>query len=227
MSFDLYTSATPNGYKISIMLEELKLKYKVHKIDLGKETQKEEWFLKLNPNGRIPVLKDNENNKVIFESGAILYYLAIKYNKFFFEEKRTEIMQWLMFQMSAIGPMQGQANVFFRYMDEKIPIAISRYQNECRRLYEVLDKQLQDNKWICGEYSIADIATWPWIKIYFWAGIDISNLDNLTRWMDQMEKRKACKAGILVPKRESSKKVVKNVKNILPVSYTHLTLPTT
>ena len=215
MSFDLYTSATPNGYKVSIMLEELKLKYKVYKIDLGKQTQKEEWFLKLNPNGRIPVLIDNENNKVIFESGAILYYLAIKYNKFFFEEKRTEIMQWLMFQMSGIGPMQGQANVFFRYMDEKIPVAISRYQNECRRLYEVLDKQLQDNKWICGEYSIADIATWPWIKIYFWAGIDISNLDNLNRWMDQMEKRKACKAGILVPKRESSKKVVKNVKNIL------------
>ena len=215
MSFDLYTSATPNGYKVSIMLEELKLKYKVHKIDLGKQTQKEEWFLKFNPNGRIPVLKDNENNKVIFESGAILYYLAIKYNKFFFEEKRTEIMQWLMFQMSGIGPMQGQANVFFRYMDEKIPVAISRYQNECRRLYEVLDKQLQDNKWICGEYSIADIATWPWIKIYFWAGIDISNLDNLNRWMHQMERRKACKAGILVPKRESSKKVVKNVKNIL------------
>ena len=215
MSFDLYTSATPNGYKVSIMLEELKLKYKVHKIDLGTQTQKEEWFLKLNPNGRIPVLKDNENNKVIFESGAILYYLAIKYNKFFFEAKRTEIMQWLMFQMSGIGPMQGQANVFFRYMDEKIPVAISRYQNECRRLYEVLDKQLQDNKWICGKYSIADIATWPWIKIYFWAGIDISNLDNLSRWMDQMERRKACKAGMLVPKRESSKKVVKNVKNIL------------
>ena len=215
MTFDLYTSATPNGYKVSIMLEELKLKYKVHKVDLGRQTQKEEWFLKLNPNGRIPVLKDNENDKVIFESGAILYYLAIKYNKFFFEEKRTEIMQWLMFQMSGIGPMQGQANVFFRYMDEKIPVAISRYQNECRRLYEVLDKQLQDNKWICGEYSIADIATWPWIKIYFWAGIDISNLDNLSRWMDQMESRKACKVGVLVPKRESSKKVVKNVKNIL------------
>ena len=217
MSFELYTSATPNGYKVSIMLEELKLKYKVHKIDLGKQTQKEEWFLKLNPNGRIPVLKDNENNKVIFESGAILYYLAIKYNKFFFEEKRIEIMQWLMFQMSAIGPMQGQANVFFRYMDEKIPVAISRYQNECRRIYEVLDKQLQENKWICGEYSIADIATWPWIKIYFWAGIDISNLDNLSRWMDQMEKRKACKLGIMVPKRESSKKVVKNVKSILQI----------
>ena len=215
MTLDLYTSATPNGYKVSIMLEELKLKYKVHKIDLGRQTQKEEWFLKLNPNGRIPVLKDNENNKVIFESGAILYYLAVKYNKYFFEEKRIEIMQWLMFQMSGIGPMQGQANVFYRYLDEKIPIAISRYQNECRRLYEVLDKQLENNKWICGEYSIADISTWPWIRIYFWAGINITNLSNLSRWMKQMENRPACKAGVLIPKRESSKKVVKNVKNIL------------
>ena len=215
MSFDLYTSATPNGYKVSIMLEELRIKYKVHNIDLGKQIQKEEWFLKLNPNGRIPVLKDNENKRVIFESGAILYYLAVKYNKFFFEEKRIEIMQWLMFQMSGIGPMQGQANVFYRYLDEKIPIAISRYQNECRRLYEVLDKQLENNKWICGEYSIADISTWPWIRIYFWAGINITNLSNLSRWMKQMENRPACKAGILIPKRESSKKVVKNVKNIL------------
>ena len=215
MTIDLYTSPTPNGYKVSILLEELNVKYNVHKIDLGKQDQKQAWFLKLNPNGRIPVIKDLENNKVIFESGAILYYLATKYKKFLPEKNKIEIMQWLMFQMSGIGPMQGQANVFFRYMDEKIPVAISRYQNECRRLYEVLDKQLQDNKWICGEYSIADIATWPWIKIYFWAGIDISNLDNLSRWMDQMERRKACKAGILVPKRESSKKVVKNVKNIL------------
>ena len=191
MSFDLYTSATPNGYKVSIMLEELKLKYKVHKIDLGKQTQKKEWFLKLNPNGRIPVLKDNENNKVIFESGAILYYLAIKHNKFFFEEKRAEIMQWLMFQMSGIGPMQGQANVFFRYMDEKIPVAISRYQNECRRLYEVLDKQLQDNKWICGEYSIADIATWPWMARHEWHDIGLKNYKNLSRWYSEISDRKA------------------------------------
>ena len=120
-----------------------------------------------------------------------------------------------MFQMSGIGPMQGQANVFFRYLDEKIPTAISRYQNECRRLYEVLDKQLENKEWICEKYSIADIANWPWIKIYFWAGIDLANLDNLSRWMTQMEARPACKVGIQVPKRESSKKVVKNVKNIL------------
>ena len=194
------------------MLEELKLKYKVHKIDLGKQTQKKNG-LKLNPNGRIPVLKDNENNKVIFESGAILYYLAIKYNKFFFEEKRTEIMQWLMFQMSALGPMQGQANVFLDIWMKKYRLLYLVIKTSVEG-YEVLDKQLQDNKWICGEYSIADIATWPWIKIYFWAGIDISNLDNLSRWMEQMERRKACKAGILVPKRKF-KKVVKNVQNIL------------
>ncbi len=215
MSIDFYTAATPNGYKVSILLEELKLDYKVHKIDLGKQEQKEKWFLKLNPNGRIPVIKDNENNKIIFESGAILYYLAKKHNKFFPEEKQFEIMQWLMFQMSGLGPMQGQANVFFRYLDEKIPLAISRYQNECRRLYEVLDNKLENNEWICGDYSLADIANWPWVRIYFWAGINITKLDNLTRWMKQMEERPACKAGILVPKRENSKKVVKNVKNIL------------
>ena len=215
--FDLYTSATPNGYKVSILLEELELDYTVHKIDMGKQEQKEKWFLQLNPNGRIPVIKDRENKLVVFESGAILLYLAEKYNKFIptDRKKRIEVIQWLMFQMSGIGPMQGQANVFHRYLDEKIPIAISRYQNECRRLYEVLDKQLENNKWICGEYSIADISTWPWIRIYFWAGIDITNLRNLSRWMHQMENRPACKAGILIPKRESSKKVVKNVKNIL------------
>ena len=215
MSFDLYTSATPNGYKVSIMLEELRIKYKVHNIDLGKQIQKEEWFLKLNPNGRIPVLKDNENKRVIFESGAILYYLAVKYNKFFFEEKRIEIMQWLMFQMSGIGPMQGQANVFYRYLDKKIPIAISRYQNECRRLYEVLNTQLKNKEWLCEEYSIADIANWTWVRIYFWSGVNIEGLDNLVRWMKQMEERPACKKGIEIPKRESSKKLVNSVKNIL------------
>ena len=142
MTIDLYTSPTPNGYKVSILLEELNVKYNVHKIDLGKQDQKQAWFLKLNPNGRIPVIKDLENNKVIFESGAILYYLATKYKKFLPEKNKIEIMQWLMFQMSGVGPMQGQANVFFRYLDKKIPLAISRYQNECRRLYEILDRKL-------------------------------------------------------------------------------------
>ena len=215
MSINLYTSATPNGYKVSILLEELKVKYKVYKIDLGKQEQKKDWFLKLNPNGRIPVIKDNENNQVVFDSGAILYYLATKYKKFLPNKNKIEIMQWLMFQMSGLGPMQGQANVFYRYFDQKIPAAISRYQNECRRLYEILDKQLENKDWICGDYSIADIASWPWIRIYFWAGININGLNNLSRWMKNMESRPACKAGILVPKKENSKKVVKSVKNIL------------
>ncbi len=215
MTIDLYTSPTPNGYKVSILLEELNVKYNVHKIDLGKQDQKQAWFLKLNPNGRIPVIKDLENNKVIFESGAILYYLATKYKKFLPEKNKIEIMQWLMFQMSGVGPMQGQANVFFRYLDKKIPLAISRYQNECRRLYEILDRKLNNKTWLCDEYSIADIATWPWVRIYFWAGIDIKGLDNLSKWMTSMENRPACKKGISIPPRENSKKVVKNVKNIL------------
>ena len=215
--FDLYTSATPNGYKVSILLEELELDYKVHKIDMGKQQQKEKWFLQLNPNGRIPVIKDRENTLVVFESGAILIYLAEKFNKFIpvDNKKRIEVLQWLMFQMSGIGPMQGQANVFYRYLDKKIPIAISRYQNECRRLYEVLDAQLKDKEWLCEEYSIADIANWTWVRIYFWSGINIEGLNNLARWMKQMEERPACKRGIEIPKRESSKKVVNSVKNIL------------
>ena len=215
MNIDLYTAATPNGYKVSIALEELGLKYNVIKIDLSKETQKEEWFLKLNPNGRIPVLKYGKD--VIFESGAILIYLANKHKKLIpiNKKKKDQVMQWLMFQMSGIGPMQGQANVFFRYMEKKIPIAISRYQNECRRLYTVLDNQLKGRKWICDEYSIADIANWAWVRIYFWSGIDIEGLDNLKRWMKQMEERPGCIKGVKIPKRESSKKVVKNVRKMI------------
>lgn len=217
MTIDLYTAATPNGYKVSILLEELKVKYKVYKINLGKNEQKEEWFLKLNPNGRIPVIKDRDNNQIVFDSGAILYYLAKKYKKFIPSDpkKEIEVMQWLMFQMSGIGPMQGQANVFYRYLDKKIPIAISRYQNECRRLYEVLDLYLENKKWLCGNYSIADIANWSWVRIYFWSGIHLDGLDNLTRWMKNMEKRPACKKGIEIPKREKSSKVVNNAKNMV------------
>ena len=215
MTIDLYTAATPNGYKVSIALEELKLKYKVVKVDLSKNIQKENWFLRLNPNGRIPVLKYNSD--VIFESGAILYYLAEKHKKLMpkSRKKKNEVLQWLMFQMSGIGPIQGQANVFYRYLPKKIPTAISRYQNECRRLYMVLDNRLKDRKWICDEYSIADIANWAWVRIYFWSGINIDNLDNLKRWMKQMEARPACIKGVNIPKRESSKKVVKNVRNMI------------
>ena len=215
MKIELYTAATPNGYKVSIALEELGVKYEVKKIELSKGTQREPWFLKLNPNGRIPVLKHGK--EVIFDSGAILYFLAKKYNKLMpaSETGRMKVMQWLMFQMSGIGPMQGQANVFYRYLDEKIPQAISRYQNECRRLYEVLDSQLNGRKWICDDYSIADIANWCWVRVYYWAGINIDGLKNLKKWMELMEKRPACIKGSDIPKRDSSKKLVSSAKKII------------
>ncbi|MDC3024048.1 glutathione S-transferase [Alphaproteobacteria bacterium] len=215
MNIELYTAATPNGYKVSIALEELELKYKVIKIELSKGVQREDWFLKLNPNGRVPVLRHGD--EVIFDSGAILYYLANKYNKLIptSEEERIKVIQWLMFQMSGIGPMQGQANVFYRYLDEKLPTAISRYQNECRRLYEVLDRQLEKRKWICQDYSIADIANWCWVRVYFWAGINIDGLKNLKRWMIDMENRPACIKGVGIPKRDKSKRLVSNVKKII------------
>ena len=215
MEINLYTAATPNGYKVSIMLEELGLKYNVHKIDLSKGEQRESWFLELNPNGRIPVLKFNDD--IIFDSGAILYYLADKFKKFLPKDKkkRMKVIQWLMFQMSGIGPMQGQANVFYRYLDQKIPVAISRYQNECRRLYEVIDKQLNGKDWLCNDYSIADIANWCWIRVYYWAGINIDGLENLKRWMQSMEKRSACIKGTKIPKRENSKKLIQNTRKIV------------
>ena len=215
MKIELYTAATPNGYKVSIALEELGLKYEVKKIELSKGTQREPWFLNLNPNGRIPVLKHGK--QVIFDSGAILYFLAKKYNKLMptSESGRLKVMQWLMFQMSGIGPMQGQANVFYRYLDEKIPQAISRYQNECRRLYEVLDSQLNGRKWICDDYSIADIANWCWVRVYYWAGINIEGLKNLKKWMELMEKRPACIKGSDIPKRDSSRKLVSSAKKII------------
>ena len=215
MKIKLYTAATPNGYKVSVTLEELGLEYDVKKIDLSSGTQREQWFLELNPNGRIPVLQHGKD--IIFDSGAILYYLANKYKRLMpkSETGRIRVIQWLMFQMSGIGPMQGQANVFYRYLDDKIPVAISRYQNECRRLYEVLDKQLKDKEWLCEDFSIADIANWCWVRVYYWAGININGLDNLKRWMDLMENRPACIKGVQTPKRDNSKKLIKNTKTII------------
>ena len=215
MKIKLYTAATPNGYKVSVTLEELGLEYDVKKIDLSSGTQRERWFLELNPNGRIPVLQHGKD--IIFDSGAILYYLASKYKKLMpkSDTGRIRVIQWLMFQMSGIGPMQGQANVFYRYLDDKIPVAISRYQNECRRLYEVLDKQLKDKEWLCEDFSIADIANWCWVRVYYWAGININGLDHLKRWMDLMENRPACIKGVQIPKRDNSKKLIKNAKTII------------
>ena len=199
---DLYTSNTPNGYKVSIMLEELKLPYNVIAVDLVKKDQKKAKYLKLNPNGRVPTIVDRENkNFVVFESGAILIYLAEKTGQLLPEqpEKRSKVLQWLMFQMGGLGPMQGQAHVFYRYTPEKIEYAINRYQKETLRLYQVLDNQLKNNEYLADDFSIADIATWPWVRRHRWAGIEIEKLYNLRCWMRNLENRPAFQKGIEVP----------------------------
>ena len=199
---ELYTAATPNGWKASIALEEMGLDYEVIPIDLAKKEQKQEWYLKLNPNGRIPTIVDTDNgNFAVFESGAILIYLAEKTGKLLprHEKGRSRVIQWLMFQMGGIGPMQGQANVFYRYAPENIPYAIDRYQRETRRLYEVLDRQLKDNAFLAGEYSIADIATWSWVHGYKWSGVSVDGLPHLQRWLNVVAARPAVIRGRAIP----------------------------
>ena len=195
----LYTASTPNGWKASVTLEELGLEYQVHKIILQDQQQKEANYVAINPNGRIPTLIDD--GFAVFESGAIMIYLAeITGHLMPTDIKgRSEVIQWLMFQMSGVGPMMGQANVFFRTMEEKIPAAISRYQNESRRLFEVLDRRLGDSEWLARNFSIADIANWCWVRLYLWSGVSLDGLDNLQRWLEAMEARPACQKGIAVP----------------------------
>jgi len=201
---DLYTSGTPNGWKASVTLEELELPYTVHAIDLSKGDQKTESFLAMNPNGRIPVIVDrDEDDLVVFETGAIMIYLAEKTGRLMPTDVkgRSRVIQWLMFQMGGIGPMMGQANVFFRYFPEKIQPAIDRYQNETRRLLEVLDRRLGESEWLADEFSIADIANWCWVRTYKWSGVSADGLDNLKRWRDAIRVRPACQRGIEVPVR--------------------------
>eukprot|EP00871_Galdieria_phlegrea_P000914 jgi/Galph1/1823/GphlegSOOS_G516.1 len=201
---ELYTAPTPNGHKVSILLEELQIPYKLHKIDFSKKEQKEKWFLEMNPNGRIPVIRDTQNGLVLFESGAILVYLAEKYDlKLYGEtpEQRYKTLQWLMFQMGGIGPMQGQANVFYRYAPEKIPYAIERYQKETRRLYEVLETALEGKEYITGNYSIADIACYTWVAIHGWSGVSVEGLPNVQAWLERISNRPAVQRGLNVPPR--------------------------
>ena len=215
---DLYTAGTPNGYKVSIALEELELDYELHMIDLAADEQKTPAFLQINPNGRIPAIVDrDEDDFVVFESGAILIYLADKTGQLLPQDpkKRSEVIQCLMFQMGGIGPMQGQANVFFRYFDQKIPVVIERYQKECRRLFEVLDQRLEDREFICNEFSISDIATWPWTRGYKWSGVDIDGLEKLQRWSQTMYDRPACIRGINVPPRKSAENTVEMAQQML------------
>jgi glutathione S-transferase len=200
---DLYTAETPNGWKASIMLEEVGLPYTVKALRLDKLEQKQEAFLRINPNGRIPAIVDrDEGDFAVFESGAILLYLAEKTGKLLPADRkgRSRAIQWLMFQMSGVGPMQGQANVFFRYAPERIEYAIQRYQNETKRLYTVLDRQLADHEYLARDYSIADVATWPWVSIHGWAGVAIDDLPHLQRWIALVGERPAVQRGRAVPK---------------------------
>jgi GSH-dependent disulfide-bond oxidoreductase len=200
---DLYTAETPNGWKASIMLEEVGLPYTVKALRLDKLEQKQEAFLRINPNGRIPAIVDHdEGDFPVFESGAILLYLAEKTGKLLPADRkgRSRAIQWLMFQMSGVGPMQGQANVFFRYAPERIEYAIQRYQNETKRLYTVLDRQLADHEYLAGDYSVADVATWPWVSIHGWAGVSVDDLPHLQRWLASVGERPAVQRGRAVPK---------------------------
>ena len=216
--FTLYTAPTPNGHKASIMLEELGLTYKVQLVNIGTGEQRRPDYVKLNPNGRIPTLVDHQaGDFAIFESGAILLYLAEKFGRLIPEDPkgRSSVIQWLMFQMGGIGPMQGQANVFFRYWPEKYQPGIDRYQKETRRLYEVLEARLAGRDYLCDDYSIADIATYPWVKIHGWAGVPVEGLPNLQAWMTRLWERPAVQRGLAVPGKIDPAAVVKASQNIV------------
>lgn len=221
---ELLTAATPNGHKISITLEELGLDYKVTAIDLGQLDQKEPNFLTINPNGRIPAIIDHDNqNFSVFESGAIMKYLAEKTGKLMPADLKGKslVTQWLMFQMGGLGPMMGQANVFYRYAEQKIDYAIQRYQKEGLRLLTVLNTQLGKNEYLAGDYSIADIANYSWARTHEWSGIDINGLDHLQRWITKVGERPAVQKGLLVPVKleltddQDSEKKIKDIQRFV------------
>ena len=199
---DFYTAPTPNGHKVSCTLEAMELEYETHVINLMENEQKKPEFLAISPNGRIPAIVDRDaDNLPIFESGAIMIYLAEKTGKLMPSDlnEKAKVLEWVMFQMGGVGPMMGQANVFFRYFPEKIQPAIDRYQNEGRRLFEVLDTHLARQDWLAKDYSIADIANWCWVRTYKWSGISIEGLNNLERWMKAMYDQPGMSAGLEVP----------------------------
>ena len=204
---DFYTAPTPNGHKVSCTLEAMKLKYETHVVNLMENEQKKPEFLAISPNGRIPAIVDRDaGNLPIFESGAIMIYLAEKTGKLMPTDlnEKAKVLEWVMFQMGGIGPMMGQANVFFRYFPEKIQPAIDRYQNEGRRLFEVLDDHLATQEWLAQDYSIADIANWCWVRTHKWSGISIEGLDHLQRWIKAMYDQPGMSAGLSVPMKVES-----------------------
>ena len=199
---DLYTWTTPNGRKASIMLEEVGIPYETHAVDIGKDEQFKPEFLKISPNNRIPAIVDRDNNFSLMESGAILLYLAEKAGKLLPTDKlkRFRVTEWLMWQMGGIGPMLGQVHHFVKYNKGKAPYAEERYLKEAHRLYGVLEKRLKNDEYVAGEYSVADIATWPWISRYEWQTIDLNQYPNVKRWYVAIAERPATQKGYKVPK---------------------------
>lgn len=204
--YDLYTWATPNGRKISIMLEELELPYEVHNVNITKDEQFTPEFLKISPNNKIPALVDRDDGVSLMESGAILIYLADKTKKFLPESgfRRYEVLQWLMMQMGSVGPMLGQTHHFVRFNKGKAPYAEARYAKENARIYGVLERQLSGSQYLAGTYSIADIATWPWISRFEWQEMNFVDYPNLKRWYTEIAERPATIRGYDVPKTGAS-----------------------
>ncbi|CCG84230.1 protein of unknown function [Taphrina deformans PYCC 5710] len=216
----LLTAGTPNGHKISILLEELGIDYETTSISFDKKEQKTESFLAINPNGRIPAIEDNTTSPAtpVFESGSIMLYITDKYdpehklNFAFGTPEYYEVLQWLFFLNAGVGPMQGQANHFYRYAPEKIQYGIDRYQNETRRLYGVLDKKLKETgDWLVGhQYTIADLANFTWVNFAFWAGVDTTEFPALSKWVEAIEARSATKKGLDVPTKFTLKQKFKD-----------------
>jgi len=200
---DLYTWSTPNGRKVSVMLEECGLRYRVHPVDIGKGEQFKPGFLAISPNNRIPAIVDPEGPDgkplPLFESGAILIYLAEKTGKFFPQKNKYQILQWLMFQMGGVGPMFGQAHHFMRAKKDEIPYGSERYGTEAKRLYGVLEKRLSAVAYLADEYSIADIATYPWVARHEWHRVDLAGFPSVKRWYDSIGARPAVVRGMAVP----------------------------
>jgi GST-like protein len=192
----LYTWTTPNGFKTPVMLEECGLDYEIIPIDISKGEQKTPEYLKLNPNGKIPTIVDGE--MTIFESGAILIYLAEKTGKFLPKEEKGRFLtlEWLMFQMGGIGPMLGQATHFIKYAPEKVEYGIKRYSDEAERIYGVVEKRLEESEYLAGEYSIADMAAWPWLRNYETIKLDISKFPKVKKWLEKIENRPAVKRAL-------------------------------
>ncbi len=200
---DLYTWTTPNGRKVSIMLEEVGLPYNVHGVDITADEQFDPGFLAISPNNKIPAIVDHEADRSLFESGAILIYLAEKTGMLMPAENRWEILEWLMFQMGGFGPMLGQAHHFVHFNPEASGYARNRYEEEADRLYSVLDERLEDRRFVAGDYSIADIALWPWASRWEWQGIDMDEFENVKRWYLDIAARPAVQKGYHVPKQVS------------------------